>query len=295
MVKLALLGHDIHYSLSPLIYETIGKQLNTQVSYEIFDSRYVDYASLIKRLKTEEYNGFNVTIPYKKEILKLCEAKTDLAKRVGASNTVLCKDKLFYAENTDVYGIREAFQACGIEVANKKILLLGAGGVARAAVVALSDLGAKEIVIWNRTESRALELIEDLQTHIPNCRLTIAEKTWFFIDMSVKFDGLIHAMPYFEQKYDVGGGIGGFETDISGHVTSEGFIYDVVYRPLKNPLSEISEEHKLKYENGLTMLVHQALKSWDFWTQQNVAKNVSLFESVYQVVHKALESEGLKA
>ena len=160
MKRLAVLGHPVSHSLSPAMQtaalDALG--LRGDWSYEAIDIDPGQFAAQTRALPDQGFVGANVTIPHKEAALALADQASPSAQRIGAANTLSFADGRIQAENTDATGLVAAMPA---PVGGKTALVLGAGGSARAAVWALAGEGAT-VSVWNRTGSRADELVREL-------------------------------------------------------------------------------------------------------------------------------------
>jgi shikimate dehydrogenase len=158
--RLAVLGHPVSHSRSPAMQtaalEALG--LGEEWSYEAVDIEPARFEARVRELPGAGYVGVNVTIPHKEAALALADQASGAAQQIGAANTLSFRDGRIEAENTDASGLLAALPG---PVSGKTALVLGAGGSARAAVWALAGEGA-EVSVWNRTGTRADELVRDL-------------------------------------------------------------------------------------------------------------------------------------
>ena len=141
--KYGLIGAKLSHSYSPLIHEEFF-----DYKYELLETKADDLAKL---LASDEYAGFNVTIPYKKTVMKLCDEVSESAKKIGAVNTVIRReDGTLEGHNTDYFGFKYLLEHNDIDVEDRKCLVLGDGGVSLTIQAVLSDLHAGEIVVVSR-------------------------------------------------------------------------------------------------------------------------------------------------
>lgn len=157
MYKLGLIAKDIRNSVSPLIYETLMASVGEQSSYEI---RNVSEDQLEKAVEyaRDNWNGFNVTMPYKQAILPYMDIIDESARQCGSTNTVLVKDGKLIAYNTDGFGLIKAMQREGFSFEGKKIVMIGAGGVAFSIAYNLSIHGVARVDVVNLFEDQTRNL-----------------------------------------------------------------------------------------------------------------------------------------
>ena len=152
----AVFGHPISHSLSPRIHAAFGKQAGIALNYVAIDAPTDTFAAVLARFADAGGRGANVTLPLKQEAFRLSASASDFAQRAGAVNTLTRLDAGWRGDNTDGAGlIRDLTGRHGLDLRERRTLLLGAGGAARAAAHALLDAGIGELVIVNRNPERA--------------------------------------------------------------------------------------------------------------------------------------------
>lgn len=241
MREYALLGKNIGYSLSPKLHRYLFKKFNIDASYVILD---ID--NIAKEISQNRHlSGFNITKPYKEEIKKYINEFDDLTKKIGAVNTVSIKDSKLFGYNTDYYGFKSAY----LKYINKtdKILLIGAGGAAKAIYYALTDVGF-DVCVTNRT-------IDKIKI-FSNKYITLKDAN----------EGL--------RDYDVIINATSFSDNINSPVKcenlgSKGVLIDIVYSPLETKLMQEAKNKGLYTINGLRMLIYQAIRAYSIWLDEN--------------------------
>ncbi len=267
MLRFCLIGHRISYSLSPVIHRKVFSLLGLNYEYEIVD---IEPSELEKRVSElfSKYHGFNVTIPYKVVISRWLSALSPEAKVTGAVNTVRTSDRSGY--NTDIYGIVHSLNMEKIDVKGTSVLVLGAGGAARAAVYAFHVLGAERIVVCNRTLSRALELREHFRQHSIEVQVEPWERR---DDVARRVDVIINCTPI---------GTLSWSSPLSDNVFREGqIVIDMVYRPRLTKMLKDALNHGAKIIDGLRILIMQALEADKIWLGIDVVR-----EDVYRQVEE---------
>ena len=141
--KFGLIGKTLKHSYSKIIHSYLS-----EYSYDLVELK---KEQLEEFIKNGEYKAFNVTIPYKKEVMQYLDCVDDLAKEIGAVNTVVKKDGKIYGYNTDFFGMNYALERAGISLKGKKVMILGSGGTSDTARAVAKNGGASEIVIVSRT------------------------------------------------------------------------------------------------------------------------------------------------
>ena len=138
-MKYGLLGRKLGHSYSPAIHALLGS-----APYELFEREPED---LERFLREGDFDGINVTVPYKKAVIPYLDELSPVAARLGAVNTVVRRDGKLIGHNTDCFGFLTMVRSSGLDVKDKKVLVLGSGGASNTAVAALRDLGANVVII----------------------------------------------------------------------------------------------------------------------------------------------------
>lgn len=159
----AVIGNPISHSLSPIIHDLFAKQTQQNLSYEKILAEIEQFPTLVKQLQAQKFKGVNITLPFKEQAFQLATRCTERAQAAKAVNTFsFFEDGTITGDNTDGVGfIRDLTQNLAINITNKRILIIGAGGAARGIMSGLLSAQPAKLDITNRTEQRALNLIQD--------------------------------------------------------------------------------------------------------------------------------------
>ncbi len=160
----SVIGDPIGHSLSPAMHNAAFRHLGLDFVYVPFHVPPAKLKAAVAGFRALEIVGVNVTVPHKETILRLLDSVSPVARRVGAVNTVINRDGHLHGENTDVYGFRQALADARVELRGTRAVVIGAGGAARAVLVALAEGRAAEIRIANRTLARARGLARAFRT-----------------------------------------------------------------------------------------------------------------------------------
>ena len=227
-------------------------------------------AERVSSLRDKDILGANVTVPHKQAVVPLLDALSDAAAAIGAVNTVV-KNSVrdggrLVGHNTDAAGFLRALQEADFEPLNKRVVVLGAGGAARAVVYALLTAGVAELSVYNRTPERAQALVDAFS---PLGGVEVLEP--HSLDARVRgADALINTT-------SVGMARGGHDPDTSplpGGLPYRGFVCDIVYRPQRTRLLRDAEAAGLRTQNGLPMLIYQGAEAFRLWTGQDAPVEV---------------------
>ncbi len=262
--EFGLIGYPIKYSLSPWIHQTFLERANVHGHYRLMEIDPEDsFHRAIESLKSKKLNGFNVTVPFKEKIIPYLDELDELAKQVGAVNTVVSRNGKWFGYNTDGLGyvrsLLEHYPSLN-KNKDKKIILLGAGGAAKGIFTALVKSGFSNVTIANRTIERAHEIISNELTNIKYqiISLKAAEKR---ID---EYDVII-------QTTSVGMKPNDSDMVIRLNKLKNGAIVsDIVYQPLFTAFLKRAKSLGANIHYGHTMLLYQALYAFEIWTKHTI-------------------------
>ena len=255
MIRLAVIGDPIDHSLSPLVHSTILENLGIDYEYEKVQVKKGELEGFLEYAKEKKFDGFNLTMPHKVDILPYLWEIDEEAERYGAVNTVKVKDGKLYGYNTDADGYVQSIKTLGIEIDKKNVVIMGAGGVVQTLALKTAIEGANEISIMNRTLSKAEEIskmveiktekkcdfggleVTQLKEKMTNCHILINATPLGMHSVNKDFEDLsfINELP-------------------KGAVVS-----DLIYNPQKTTLLKKTEQLGYKTINGLGMLIFQAI------------------------------------
>lgn len=262
MFKLGIIGYPLGHSISAVIQKAGLKSIGLEGSYDVMETPPEDLINRIKFIKTNGYNGFNVTIPLKVPMSLFLDDIDDYANIAGCVNTVkVGDDKYFFGYNTDIYGFKKAIPET-INLAGKNASILGTGGASRAAVVGLAEKGVKEIDFYTRNIINSRQTLEYVRANFPEINFNVYQ-----IQNIRSLEGtsiVVNATPI---------GMKGFmadqmpleKTDLD-KLNPETLIYDIVYNPVKTVLIQEAQKRGLQTVGGLDMLIYQAERAIEIWT-----------------------------
>jgi shikimate dehydrogenase len=160
MKKHLIIGNPISHTLSPKLHNYWFEKNKINGKYDKVLLKENEIESLIKKIKTKELHGMNVTVPYKQIVIPYLESLSETAKITNSVNTIFYKDGKIHGDNTDVFGFQESLSNKNIDLKNKEVFIFGAGGVVPSIILALTNLNIKKIYLSNRTLKNA-NLIKD--------------------------------------------------------------------------------------------------------------------------------------
>ena len=246
MKKYFVVGNPIEHSLSPKLHNYWLKENNINAQYEKIKINKEDLIFLINKIKDQKINGINVTVPFKKEIIPYLDKLSTEAEQTQSVNTIIFSNKKLIGYNTDIFGFSKAIQNLNFKIEDKKVLILGAGGVVPSLIFALEKMKVSQIIVSNRTKKKA----EDLKSQFHN--LIILD--WGEI---VDFDIIINATSLGLNKENI-------NLDFS-KLGKNKLFYDVIYNPNETSFLKAGKKFGNKTENGKLMFVYQALESFKLW------------------------------
>lgn len=258
----ALLGHPVAHSLSPRFQQAAFDALEIPARYEAWDTRPEELRIAIERLRSGDLLGANVTVPHKVAAMGMVDRPDALAERVGAVNTIVNRSGVLEATNTDVAGILRTFEGAGVTLRGQRVVLIGAGGAARAVVVAMRTAGVERVTVINRSPARAADLAplagDDLDLRFAPLDAGDAS-----------MQGALRTAAVVVQSTSVGmrHGPAEDESPVPAGLVGEGQVaFDLVYVPEETRFLRDAASHGAVAIGGLDMLIHQGAASFRLWT-----------------------------
>ena len=260
---IGIIGENIENSLSPLIHNQIILKHFLNFCYLPFQVAETDLNKAIQGIKALNIRGANITFPYKEKIIKFLDEVEESARRIRAVNTIVNNKGILTGYNTDVIGFKKSLQEDGkFVIKEKKAVILGAGGAARAVVYALLEEEIEEICIFNRTLEKAKKIKQDLSSFFPKSHIRVfplekedlkdkIEKSHLLVNStSIGMALRVDNTPLPDEKL--------FHPNL--------LVYDLIYHPAKTLFLRQAEKSGAKIINGLPMLVYQGIESFYLWT-----------------------------
>jgi len=265
---IGLIGHPLKHSISPYFQQAALDYYHLDIRYEIWETSLEKLKLTVARLREPQNLGANVTVPYKEAVLPLLDGVDDLASLIGAVNTIVKRDDRLLGFNTDVAGFLQGLRQEGhFEPEGKRVVVLGAGGVARAVCFALAREKVSSLIIINRTLIRAEILADSLRSHVAEVGLkteviTMARQapnsTEAFAHCQLIVNCTTLGMKHSPQEG---------KSPLSIEAIPKGvLVYDLVYNPYPTPLLQLAQEVGANILGGLAMLVYQGAASFELWT-----------------------------
>ena len=251
MLKLGVIGYPISHSLSPRMQNAALRALSLDGEYSAIAVESADLLETVRGLLAQGFAGLNVTIPHKQAILPLMDELANSARVIGAVNTIVNLNGRMIGHNTDAAGFMRGLTNAGFNPAGARVLVLGAGGAARAVVYALSDAKAS-VVIWNRTHERAERLASDFGADAIDC-LPMGTLSRFDLIINTTSIGMSPHPDETPLQFPMG-------------ETPPQWVYDLVYRPRETRFLREARAAGARTIGGLDMLVYQGAEAFTLWT-----------------------------
>lgn len=247
MKKYLVVGNPIEHSLSPKLHNFWIKKNNIDAIYEKKKIDDDELGSLISEVRKRKIHGINITVPFKKAIIPFLDHLSRESENTQSVNTIHIDDNKIIGHNTDIEGFERSIKDSRLDVVNKKVLILGAGGVVPSLIFALNKMRASKILISNRTKNKA----ENLKDLFKNLKII----DWGELP---EFDVIINATSIGLKKED--------EIDLNfSKVGKNKFFYDVIYKPNETNFLKIGKKLGNRTENGKLMFVYQASAAFKVW------------------------------
>ncbi len=257
-----IFGHPVEHSLSPHMHNSAFEALGLDCVYVAFEVKPGDVDISVRALRTLGIKGVNVTIPHKEAVVSCVDDLHPDALLVGAVNTIKNVHGMLSGYNTDVGGFLRALKEdFGIVPTGKTAMLIGAGGAARAVIVALCNEMLKELIIVNRTISKAESLAREFSKHFPSVKFKV-----FALDDEVGIAKEIRRVELLVNSTSAGmKGLNPLNLPL-GLMPKGASVYDLVYDPLVTPLVKDARAVGLQAQSGISMLLYQGVEAFEIWT-----------------------------
>ena len=260
-----IIGKPLSHSLSPDLHNFWFKKYKIFAKYSLIEIEPDEIEGIIKKIKSEELHGINVTVPYKQAVIPFLDLILNNAKQTSSVNTInLNKEGKVVGNNTDVYGLEHGFikQLDYQNLNHNSVLILGAGGVTPSVIYALSTKGIKNVFISNRTIKKA-EYIKKMFPFIKIVKWENLETVIGKMDIIINATSLgLKGGDNFKQEFK--------------YIKPTLVYYDVIYNPEETLMIKKLKKRGIKTYNGLKMFIYQGQKSFSLWHKVNPELDVDL-------------------
>ena len=264
--RVGVIGDPVQHSLSPVFQQAAFDASGLPAKYERWHTPESELAVRIEGLRAADCYGANVTVPHKISVAGLVDERSDLAKRIGAVNTVVNRDGRLFGDNTDVYGFQRSLLGARPAVERDRVLILGAGGAARAVVAAVADMGVAALTVCNRSPERASAMLADLDIAGAS---VIAWTDWDLMGAIRDHSVIVNATSI---------GWNDDQTVLAPEhldlIDPGGLVADLTYRDTRLLLD--AQARRIATLDGLPMLVYQGARSFELWTHRDAPVDVMM-------------------
>ena len=279
--SVALIGEPLKHSVSPAFHQAAFDHEGLDVRYEKWETPEVELAATVDRLRHAATLGANVTIPCKEKVIPLLDELSDTAARIGAVNTVVNRSGRLMGFNTDAEGfVTSLSQDADYRLRNRKVVLLGAGGVARAVMFALLNEEVTSVTVFNRSVERGRALVRSFARSAG--KIPLAAPPWGELETSAALqdcDLLVNCT-------SIGMRYNATETESplsAALIPKDALVYDLVYNPEETPFLKEAKKAGAETLGGLSMLVYQGAASFELWTGKKAPVDI-MFRSAREAL-----------
>lgn len=262
---LGIIGNPVRHTMSPAIHNFISEKLNKNMVYVPFEVT-GDVKTAVRGAYELGIHGMNVTVTYKGEVIEVLSDIDDMAARIGAVNTLVRIDKGYKGYNTDLLGLEREMEDEGITLEGANVVLIGAGGAARAAAFLAAKHNAKTLIILNRTVEKAEAIASDVRQYVKDTKKETVVKTYALSD----YDKIEEESFIAVQCTKIG-----LKEEDGAAIEDEAFYrkvtvgVDLIYR--ENTLfQQMVRKAGANAYTGLKMLVYQGIAAYELWNNVTI-------------------------
>ena len=275
-----LIGNPVEHTLSPIIHNTLAERLGHNLVYVPFPVETGKVAAAVAGADALHLLGLNVTVPHKSEVIASLKEIDTLARDIGAVNTLVRTDGGYKGYNTDMEGLYRAMLSEGIRIEGEQIVLLGAGGAARAVAYLCAVKGADKVYLLNRTLSKAQTVAEEVNGKtgrevifpmLTEDYITLPDGKYLAIQgtsvgLAPNVEDVVIADAAFYEKLHTG--------------------FDLIYSPWETKFMQLTEKYGGKAYNGLKMLLYQGIIAYELWNNVHISDEDA--QAVYEKLRERL-------
>ncbi len=265
-----LIGNPVEHTKSPVIHNTLAKLTGENLAYGAFHVEKDRLEEAVRGAYGLNMLGMNVTVPYKEAVIPYLKELDPLAEKIGAVNTLVRVEGGFKGYNTDMPGLYRAMEGVGVSVRGEHVVILGAGGVARAVAILLAEKGAASITLLNRSVDRAEDLADEVNRLFGSGlarALPLAE--YEELSDSVKYLGI--------QATSVG-----MSPNVEDVVLDAAVFYrklhtgyDLIFNPAETRFMKLASAAGARTYNGADMLLYQGILAFEYWTGRQITEEMA--------------------
>lgn len=266
--QLGIIGYPVEHSFSPKMHNFISDSLGNDYVYSAWRVSPENLKAAAQGMRALGIRGINVTAPHKVEIMKYLDEISPQALELGSVNTVVNRDGHLCGYNTDADGFYRALAAEDIYLTDKKILVLGAGGVVRPTLIRIAQENPKSIVILNRTQSKAKALADELKSKTGRNIISELNDKEFDIVINTTSAGMapqLDALPTDSIT----------ELDNLDFINENTAVVDMIYNPDETKFLNEAKKRGAKTLNGLGMLIYQGIIAYELFTETKLSDDIA--------------------
>ena len=249
---LGIFGNPVEHSLSPVMHNDWFAKYKLNCLYLAFDVLPKNLKTAVESIRTLNILGVNVTVPHKVEVMKYLDKIDSAAKSIGSVNTIVNKNNKLYGFNTDWHGFVTDLKFNKIDLKNKNVLVVGAGGASKAILYALKKLHAKKVFLTSRTFEKAKLVAKKYKN------ISVIDINKISLNFLKDIDCLVNCSTCGMKKGDK---LPFIIKDFNKKIV----FYDIIYNK-ETPFKKFAVKNKIKYFSGEGMLIYQGAVSFDKWT-----------------------------
>ena len=265
--KCGVIGNQVARSLSPKMYGAAFLQYGLNITYNLIEIQPAELERTIQEIRSQDFIGANVTIPYKESVIPFLDSLDQKAEMVGSVNTIVNNNGKLTGYTTDGDGfVISVLEELGETPQGKKVAIFGAGGSARSIAFALAENKILELILINRTKTKASELARNICTYYPILKITVAELSDPTLsDILAQSDWVINCTP-------VGMSPEKNQSPVSDYtwVNPSQLIYDIIYNPIETLFLKNAKASGAKTLNGISMLAGQGMFAFELFTGKHI-------------------------
>ncbi len=269
-LKLGIIGYPLEHTLSPVLHQTLMTELGIAGNYQVFETPPDTLAQQLTTLATGGYRGVNITIPHKVAVIPFLKQLSPEAQLVQAVNTIVFGDNGWVGHNTDVIGFSHSLPARMREaLPQTHVLILGAGGSARAVLTALIQAQTAQITLAIRSPEKAqaiTSVFEAVKAHTQAPTL-LQIKPLATLSTLTPYQLVVNTTPVGMAPQTEHSPLA---ADLVQTLPPNGFVYDLIYRPATTTLMRQCAQQNILTQNGLDMLLYQGVASFRYWSCQEI-------------------------
>lgn len=259
--QLAIIGYPVDHSLSPKMHNFISEKLNNNYVYTALAVNPDNVEDAILGVRAMGFAGINVTAPHKDEVMKYIDEISPQAMKFGSVNTVVNKNGNLIGYNTDAEGFYKSLLRVGIDIKDKDVLILGAGGAAKPVTVLFSQISAKSITVLNRTQEKSQMLADHVKkatNYDIGLQMNLSHYDVVINTTSVGMASQIDNCPIEDMSF----------------IDKNTAVVDMIYNPWETIFLKRARENGAKTVNGLGMLIYQGILAYELFTDSKLPDDI---------------------